>query len=135
MVTRWYRAPEIMLACREYTKAVDMWAVGCIFAELLRRKPLFAGSDYMDQLKMITTVVGSPPEEDLSFVKSERARAFMAKQAGKPKQPWRTICKRADSAALDLLDKMLQFNPKKRISVEVSTHLHTFLQACIIRLW
>jgi serine/threonine protein kinase len=80
VVTRWYRAPEIMLACREYTKAVDIWAVGCILAELLRRKPLFAGSDYMDQLKLITSVLGSPSEEDLSFVKSERAKAFMAKQ-------------------------------------------------------
>jgi len=54
VVTRWYRAPEIMLAMRAYTKAVDVWAVGCILAELIRRKPLFPGSDYMDQLKMIT---------------------------------------------------------------------------------
>ena len=50
VVTRWYRAPEIMLACQEYSKPVDIWSVGCIFAELLKRKPLFAGDDYIDQV-------------------------------------------------------------------------------------
>ena len=51
VVTRWYRAPEIMLACQEYTKAIDMWSVGCIFAELLGRKPIFPGDDYIDQAR------------------------------------------------------------------------------------
>ena len=53
VVTRWYRAPEIMLACQEYTKAIDMWSVGCIFAELLARSPLFPGEDYIAQLRLI----------------------------------------------------------------------------------
>ena len=51
VVTRWYRAPEIMLACNEYSKPSDMWSVGCIFAELLGRKPFFAGDDYIDQVR------------------------------------------------------------------------------------
>lgn len=50
VVTRWYRAPEIMLACHEYTKPIDVWSVGCIFAELLNRKPYFPGEDYIDQV-------------------------------------------------------------------------------------
>lgn len=50
VVTRWYRAPEIMLACHEYAKPVDVWSVGCIFAELLGRKPYFPGDDYIDQV-------------------------------------------------------------------------------------
>lgn len=50
VVTRWYRAPEIMLACQEYSKGVDIWSVGCIFAELIKRKPFFAGDDYIDQV-------------------------------------------------------------------------------------
>lgn len=50
VVTRWYRAPEIMLACQEYSKPVDIWSVGCIFAELIKRKPFFAGDDYIDQV-------------------------------------------------------------------------------------
>jgi len=51
VVTRWYRAPEIMLACQDYTKAIDMWSVGCIFAELLGRKPFFPGEDYINQVR------------------------------------------------------------------------------------
>jgi len=54
----------------------------------------------------------------MAFVKSTRARDFMAKQAGKPKQKWSDVCKKANPLALDLLDKMLQFNPAKRITVD-----------------
>jgi tRNA A-37 threonylcarbamoyl transferase component Bud32 len=50
VVTRWYRAPEIMLACHEYSKPIDIWSVGCIFAELILRKPYFPGDDYIDQV-------------------------------------------------------------------------------------
>ena len=53
VVTRWYRAPEIMLACKEYSKPVDMWSVGCIFAELILRKPIFPGDDYLDQVRYV----------------------------------------------------------------------------------
>ena len=50
VVTRWYRAPEIMLACHEYSYPIDVWSVGCIFAELILRKPYFPGDDYIDQV-------------------------------------------------------------------------------------
>ena len=53
VVTRWYRAPEIMLACHEYSYPIDVWSVGCIFAELILRKPLFPGDDYIDQVRQI----------------------------------------------------------------------------------
>ena len=56
VVTRWYRAPELLLSCAEYTAAIDVWSVGCIFAELLGRKPLFPGKDYVHQLDLITKV-------------------------------------------------------------------------------
>lgn len=52
VVTRWYRAPEIMLACHEYDKPVDVWSTGCILAELLARKPYFPGEDYIDQVSL-----------------------------------------------------------------------------------
>jgi tRNA A-37 threonylcarbamoyl transferase component Bud32 len=51
VVTRWYRAPEIMLACHEYSYPIDVWSVGCIFAELIQRKPYFPGDDYIDQVR------------------------------------------------------------------------------------
>lgn len=50
MVTRWYRAPEVILSASEYTKAVDIWSIGCIFAELLGRTALFPGKDYLEQI-------------------------------------------------------------------------------------
>lgn len=53
VVTRWYRAPEIMLACHEYDKPVDVWSIGCILAELLARKPFFPGEDYIDQVSVV----------------------------------------------------------------------------------
>lgn len=56
VVTRWYRAPELLLNCTEYTAAIDMWSVGCIFGEIATREPLFPGKDYVHQLRLITEV-------------------------------------------------------------------------------
>ncbi|CAM9481568.1 unnamed protein product, partial [Choristocarpus tenellus] len=76
VVTRWYRAPEIMLACQEYSKAVDIWSVGCIFAELLLRRPFFPGDNYIDQLTIICQKLGKPSEEELDFVTTEKVRIY-----------------------------------------------------------
>lgn len=56
VVTRWYRAPELLLNCSEYTAAIDIWSVGCILMEIIRREPLFPGKDYVQQLALITEV-------------------------------------------------------------------------------
>lgn len=57
VVTRWYRAPELLLNCAEYTAAIDIWSVGCIFMEIMQRDTLFPGKDYVQQLTMITEVL------------------------------------------------------------------------------
>lgn len=56
VVTRWYRAPELLLNCSEYTAAIDMWSVGCIMMEIIKREPLFPGKDYLQQLQLINEV-------------------------------------------------------------------------------
>lgn len=56
VVTRWYRAPELLLNCSEYTAAIDIWSVGCILGEIMTRQPLFPGKDYVHQLRLITEV-------------------------------------------------------------------------------
>lgn len=117
VVTRWYRAPEIMLSCREYTYAIDVWSVGCILGELLGRKPMFPGEDYIHQLQIINDKLGTPIEEDLAFITSEKAKRFMKGQPHRPPVPFSKLFPKANSQAVDLLQKMLVFNPAKRISV------------------
>lgn len=77
VVTRWYRAPELLLSCEHYTAGIDIWSVGCILAELLGRKPLFPGKDYVDQLKLIIKTLGPPSDDDLTFINSPKARAYI----------------------------------------------------------
>jgi len=128
VVTRWYRAPEIMLSCQEYTKAIDVWSVGCIFAELLGRKPLFPGDDYIHQLTIICDKLGTPEDEDLEFITSEKARRFMKGQAHKAKVSFSSLYPKADPLAVELLDRMLMFNPAKRITVEEAL-AHPYLES------
>lgn len=56
VVTRWYRAPELLLNSSDYTAAIDVWSVGCIFMELMNRKPLFPGKDHVHQMRLLTEV-------------------------------------------------------------------------------
>lgn len=122
VVTRWYRAPEIMLGCMNYTKDVDVWSLGCIFAEMVARKPLFPGQDYIDQLHLIMNTLGALPLEDLQFLTNSRAKKFMTtefhKRGQRPSKPLRGFFKDIDSDALDLMQKMLIIDPNKRISVD-----------------
>ncbi|KNC76341.1 CMGC/MAPK protein kinase [Sphaeroforma arctica JP610] len=77
VATRWYRAPEIILSWKQYTKAIDVWSAGCIFAELLQRQPLFPGKDYIHQVELIIKFVGTPTEADVSDIKSDKARRYL----------------------------------------------------------
>ena len=70
-MTRWYRAPELLCESDTYATGVDVWSVGCIFAEILGRKPLFRGSSTSDQLRLIIEKLGSPLPEELSAIHNE----------------------------------------------------------------
>jgi serine/threonine protein kinase len=63
-VLRWYRPPELLFGCRYYSTAVDIWSVGCIFAELMLRIPYLPGESDMDQLKTIFRALGTPTDEE-----------------------------------------------------------------------
>ncbi|XP_017841849.1 mitogen-activated protein kinase ERK-A [Drosophila busckii] len=118
VATRWYRAPEIMLNSKGYTKSIDIWSVGCILAEMLSNRPIFPGKHYLDQLNHILGVLGSPSQEDLECIINEKARNYLESLPFKPNVPWSRLFPNADPLALDLLGKMLTFNPHKRIAVE-----------------
>lgn len=118
VATRWYRAPEIMLNSKGYTQSIDMWSVGCILAEMLSNRPIFPGKHYLDQLNHILGVLGSPSQDDLNCIINDKARCYIQSLPFKPKIPWDRMYSNADPKALDLLEKMLSFNPRKRILVE-----------------
>ncbi|GMF35986.1 unnamed protein product [Phytophthora fragariaefolia] len=122
VVTRWYRAPEIMLGCMKYTREVDVWSMGCIFAEMMSRKPLFPGQDYIDQLHLIMNALGAPSDQELYFLTNARARKFMnaefQKRGPNPTKPLAHMFTDSPPDALDLLQKMLVIDPNKRISVD-----------------
>lgn len=127
VATRWYRAPEIMLTFKEYTKAIDVWSVGCILAEMLSGKPLFPGKDYHHQLTLILDVLGTPTMEDYYGIKSRRAREYIRSLPFKKKIPFKHLFPKTNDLALDLLEKLLAFNPAKRITVEEALR-HPYLE-------
>jgi len=133
VVTRWYRAPELLLLATNYSAAVDIWSAGCIFAELLRRTPLFKGSSQLHQLQLILTRLGPPTADERAEVHPQLASALDTamslgangsnKQKGAkaeplPAEPLKALVPTASADALDLLNLLLKFDPRKRTTAE-----------------
>uniref|UniRef100_A0A453QQH7 Protein kinase domain-containing protein n=1 Tax=Aegilops tauschii subsp. strangulata TaxID=200361 RepID=A0A453QQH7_AEGTS len=117
VVTRWYRAPELLLNSSEYTAAIDVWSVGCIFMELMDRKPLFPGRDHVHQLRLLMELIGTPNEADLDFV-NENARRYIRQLPRHARQSLSEKFPHVHPSAIDLVEKMLTFDPRQRITVE-----------------
>lgn len=149
VVTRWYRAPELILLEKDYGPAIDIWSVGCIFAELLGmmkenaptyldRRPLFPGKSCFplspdkkpaekrhgfpfsnqDQLSVIFQVLGTPNEDDMSFVTDTKAIEYLSSFAGASRKNLREMYSGCGDEAIDFLDKILQFNPYFRMTIK-----------------
>ncbi|GAA0175857.1 non-receptor serine/threonine protein kinase [Lithospermum erythrorhizon] len=128
VVTRWYRAPELLLCCDNYGSSIDVWSVGCIFAEILGRKPLFPGTDCLSQLKLIISVLGTQSEADLEFIDNSKARNFIRSLPYSRGMQFSTLFPQADPLAIDLLQHMLVLDPSKRITVEEALQ-HPFMSS------
>lgn len=126
IVTRYYRAPELLLRGNSYDDSIDMWSVGCIFGEMLKRVPIFSASRDIDQLQVIEDTCGSfdevnwPASKDFNFVpvsKIKKARnlkqRFMRRM--RVEDGW-TVAN--EHTGLDLLDKLLQWDPLTRLKAD-----------------
>ncbi|KAK4791107.1 hypothetical protein SAY86_031520 [Trapa natans] len=118
VVTRWYRAPELLLNSSDYTAAIDVWSVGCIFLELMNKRPLFPGRDHVHQMRLLIELLGTPSDADHRFVRNEEARRYIRQLPRHPRQPLASVFPHVHPLAINLLDRMLIFNPSERITVE-----------------
>eukprot|EP00906_Rhabdomonas_costata_P021813 RCo031615 len=116
--TIWYRCPEILADLGTYGKPIDMWSCGTILAELVGRKALFPGQHVREMLELIIKFLGTVQPEDLFFPETvNMTRAFIEKIKAPPIN-WKQRFPKATRAALDLLSKLLVFNPAKRLTVD-----------------
>ena len=123
VATRWYRAPEIMLTFKQYTKvrialintsfelkysqAIDIWSVGCILAEMLSGKPLFPGRDYHHQLTLILDMLGTPTLDEFYAITTRRSRDYIRALPFKKRRPFSQLFPEASPLAVDFLTKTL----------------------------
>lgn len=135
VATRWYRAPELMLSNKSYTMSIDMWAIGCILAEFYHRRPIFMGKDSIHQVSEIIKYLGTPNEQLLKQFGSIRSWNLLnnittttRNYTGQRKyaQDWKEIFPFACNLGLNLLSKLLIWNPVERLTAEKALE-HPFL--------
>lgn len=126
VVTRWYRAPEVALHPGEYTSSIDVWAVGCILAEIVLRKPLFPGKDFCDQLRVIIRTLGTPEEAERRWVVVPSSLKFLSKCPSAPKVCWSNLFPNVNPSCTQALEAMLRFDPGDRVSVPEAMLLSYF---------
>ncbi|CAN6598871.1 mitogen-activated protein kinase Slt2p/MPK1 [Trichomonascus vanleenenianus] len=127
VATRWYRAPELIIVARNYTRAIDMWSVGCIMCELIGRKPIFKGSDHLSQLSEIVKVLGLPPRQLVLSMANEEAWNLFATCHFKSKQTSISeLYPKAPKEAIDLILRLLRYDRSER-STAVQALEHPFL--------
>ncbi len=128
VVTRWYRAPELLVENESYGPGIDIWSVGCILAEFLGRKALFQGRDYLQQLRLIIQFLGPPSESDLATISNPQAVEYIKRLPVTPPKDFAAHFPDASPAAIDLLKKMLHFDASKRITAAQALE-HEYLVA------
>lgn len=122
VVARWYRSPELLLGYENAYKPLDIWSFGCIMAELIQkpiRKPIFPGESVLKQVGLIIGFCGNQNREDIKGVKNAINFVMSLTKIEKKDIKEHPKLKHIDDKnCFDLLDKLLQFNPDKRITVE-----------------
>ncbi|XP_015272460.1 PREDICTED: mitogen-activated protein kinase 15 isoform X2 [Gekko japonicus] len=128
VATRWYRAPEILLASHSYTKGVDMWSIGCILGEMLLGKPLFPGTSTVNQIEHILRIIPPPSAEDVAALHSDYRASIISRLSSQQRVTFEDILPPSTPPqALDLLKRLLVFNPDKRLTAEEALK-HPYVQ-------
>lgn len=121
VVTRWYRAPEILLAPgAAYSEAIDIWSAGCVCAEMFLRKPLFPGEGYIDQVQLIFKVIGLKDVDDLGFGVSDSVANFLNYRCLSQGESYESLFPGTSDEALQFLEAMLTVNPLSRPSASLA---------------
>lgn len=118
VVTLWYRAPDVLMGSRKYSTPVDIWSVGCIFAELVEGRPLFPGQNDADQLQKIFAILGTPTQADWPTI--TELPDWKPDFPQYEPQPWSKVVPNLDALGTDLLSKMLQCYPDKRVTARAA---------------
>ena len=129
VVTLWYRAPEILMGAKKYSTPVDIWSLGCIFAELAIGRPVFAGDSEIDQLFKIFRVLGTPNER--SYPGVSNLPDFKNTFPQWNQQDLNTFVPGVNGNGIDLLAKMLVVDPSQRISAKLAL-MHPYFEEFII---
>ncbi|EAS04144.2 glycogen synthase kinase-3 (macronuclear) [Tetrahymena thermophila SB210] len=124
--SRCYRAPELMFQATQYTHAIDVWSVGCVIAEMVLGQPIFIGESSVDQLIEIIKVLGTPTQQQIFAMNPDHQGTKMPNI--KP-TPWTKVFQncRIDPLAIDLISKILVYNPEKRLK-PLEALLHPFFE-------
>uniref|UniRef100_A0A0G4ICS0 Protein kinase domain-containing protein n=1 Tax=Chromera velia CCMP2878 TaxID=1169474 RepID=A0A0G4ICS0_9ALVE len=118
VATRWYRAPEVLCSVNEYGTSIDIWALGCIMAEILERRPLFPGKDTQNQLQIIVDALGKPSREELNAIPNRKCVRWLSSLDAPSYCKLREKIPSASNQALHLLTRLLRFDPKRRLTAE-----------------
>ncbi|KAI8448486.1 kinase-like domain-containing protein [Phakopsora pachyrhizi] len=118
VVTLWYRAPELLLGAETYTTAIDIWSIGCIFAELILKEPLFPGKGEIDQIGKIFKTLGRPTEEIWPGFRSLPSANKLDLNSVQPYSTLRQKFRYVTEAGIDLMNKLLCYDPEQRITAE-----------------
>ncbi|KAL6422095.1 hypothetical protein ACFW04_010865 [Cataglyphis niger] len=123
VATRWYRAPEILIASKRYTRGIDMWSLGCILGEMLLGKPLFPGSSTINQVERIMATLPPPTDEDLISVSAGYGTNLLEKTPNGPRRTLKDLLPEVSEKALDLISNLIVFNPTQRLTaIEALEH-------------
>ncbi|XP_051516210.1 mitogen-activated protein kinase 14A-like isoform X2 [Myxocyprinus asiaticus] len=118
VVTRWYRAPEVIFNWMHYTQTVDVWSAGCILAEMITGEVLFPGNDSIDQLKKILNLTGTPNSMLVQKMQSKDAQSYVQSLPVQRKKTFKDVFPAIDRNAIDLLEDMLVLDPEVRLTAK-----------------